>query len=87
MKNRLELLLEQFRHLNYTIRSEKGVFRTSVCEINGRNLIIINKEDDGAYIEEVIINELIKYENQDIYLMPAVREILESIKTSKEIGT
>lgn len=86
MKNRIELLLEQLRQLNYSIRSEKGVFRTSVCEINGKYLILINIEDDDNYIEEVIINELIEYEKRDIYLMPVVREVLESVKKVKKIG-
>lgn len=83
MKSKLNLLIEQLKLLNFDIRSEKGLFQSSVCQINSRNVLLINKNDDDSLIEEVIINALLEYEKSDIYLMPAIRDMLENKKVSK----
>lgn len=67
----LEQLIDE---IGYTIRREKGAFRSDSCVIDGQRLIVLNKRQPPESQILVLTRVLIDNLTEDIYVKPAVRK-------------
>ena len=67
--------------LGWKIRQEKGNFKGGACLLSGEQMVIINKKLNVEERIEIFSKALKKNELDDLYLLPEVRQFLESETT------
>ena len=67
--------------LGWNIRQEKGNFKGGACLLSGEQMVIINKKLNVEERIEIFSKALKKNELDDLYLLPEVRQFLESETT------
>lgn len=70
----LEELIDE---IGYTIRREKGAFRSDSCVMEGQKLIVLNKRQPAESQISVLTRVLEKNLTDDIYVKPAVRKDID----------
>lgn len=69
--------------LGVKVRYDKGDFKSALCRVENENLIIIQKDIPTAKKIQVFASEFSKFDLENIYIVPALRNILQN-KTSPE---
>lgn len=64
--------------LGWKIRQEKGNFHGGSCRISGQRIIIINRRLNLDEKIEIFSQVLAKEETNGIYLLPEIRQLLET---------
>ena len=76
-----EMLLQELEalctKLDISIRYEKGDFAGGLCRIKDKRAIIINKNLSIDQKVKIIASELAKLETDDIFILPAIRELFQ----------
>ncbi len=67
-------LEELIDDIGYTIRREKGAFRSDSCVMEGQKLIVLNKRQPAESQISVLTRVLENNLTDDIYVKPAVRK-------------
>lgn len=88
MKNErfLEDLEELTHHVGYTIRKEKGNFRGDSCVLEGKKLIMLNKNNPIEFNISLLAGFLAKKQLDHLYIKPALRKELEKVWRQKGIS-
>jgi len=80
-------LEELARNLDITVRYEKilkesAFFPGGYCKVKGNDLIIINKMATLDDKVEIIARALLLFDLSQIYVLPAIRELIDSFEKS-----
>lgn len=70
--------------LGFEIREEKGDFNGGWCRVQEDRFIFINRQHTRQKKISVLLQTLAKQPHQGLYILPAVRELLE--ETVKEVN-
>ena len=59
--------------------------KSGLCKVKGKNMFIMDKHKSIHKKIDTLASQLAKFPHEDLYLMPAIREILEKkgIQTAK----
>ncbi len=79
----LEQILEQ---AGYTLRKERGSFRGDECIIEGKKLVVVNKNKPVESQLGTMGRVLSQIELAGVYLKPAVRKKLEDLWEQLEVA-
>jgi hypothetical protein len=77
--NQLEVLAEKLGILvrDENINMEESASTGGLCRIEGKNVLILNSRATVKEKNQVMIKALRQFDLSDIYLKPAIRELLE----------
>ncbi len=70
--------------LGIELRYEKGDFRGGICRIGERRIFILNQTLPPAQKIAVLAGELAGLDLSGIYIMPAVRQIIEQAAKDRQ---
>ncbi len=73
----LDELLALAKSMDYTVRRESGSFRGGACVVHEQRLIILNKSMPLEAAAVILARALCRVVPTDVFLKPAVREIIE----------
>lgn len=75
--------------LGVAVRRERGPFRGGYCTVNGRGLIVLNRQHPPEVMLAVLAEGLRHLPVDTVYLRPAVRKALEEAwrETTSAPGT
>ena len=61
--------------------------KSGLCKVKGKNLFIMDKHKSIHKKIDTLASQLAKFPHEDLYIMPAIREILEKkgIQTAKNV--
>ncbi len=61
--------------------------KSGLCKVKGKNLFIMDKHKPILKKIDTLASQLAKFPHEDLYIMPAIREILEKkgIQTIKNV--
>jgi hypothetical protein len=51
--------------------------KSGLCKVKGKNLFIMDKHKSIHKKIDALISQLIEFPHEDLYVMPAIRELLE----------
>jgi len=71
--------------LGVKVRYEKGDFKSALCRVEHENLIIIQKDIPADKKNQVFANEFSKFDLENIYVVPALRKILQNTTSPEEV--
>lgn len=71
--------------LGVKVRYEKGDFKSALCRVEDENLIIIQKDIPADKKIRVFANEFSKFDLENIYVVPALRKILQNTTSPEEV--
>jgi hypothetical protein len=77
----LEALEALAKQLDIEVRYEKGDFKGGVCRVRDQELILIQKDEPITKKIKLLAKELGERDLETIYVLPALREIIESEMT------
>jgi|YelNatPaOPRAMG01_1025707.scaffolds.fasta_scaffold00005_115 hypothetical protein len=66
------------QRLGVEVRRDKGDFEGGLCRVKDRRLIILNEKVPVTKQLRILARELARLEVDQVYLVPAVRELIES---------
>jgi hypothetical protein len=78
-KQMLDDLIELALKLNIKVRIERGNFRSGYCEKHDERMIIVNSRLQVPERLVFIGKVLMDFELEDVWIIPRVREFLESL--------
>lgn len=70
-------LLEVFKHIGYTVRIEKGLFKGGFCLLREQKVFLLNKNIEPQKKITFLAKNLADIGIEGIYLKPALRELIE----------
>jgi hypothetical protein len=78
---------ELARNLNITVRYEKilkesSFFPGGFCRVKGKDMIIINSKASLDDKIEIMARALLPFDLSQIYVLPAIRELIDSFNRS-----
>lgn len=76
----LQGLESLIQNLSIDLRYEKGDFTGGLCKVGTKNVLIINNKLPVESKIKVMAIELNRLELEQIYIRPALRDIIESSK-------
>lgn len=79
----LEQILE---HAGYTLRKERGSFRGDECIIEGKKLVVVNKNKPVESQLGTMGRVLGQIDLEGVYIKPAVRKKLEDLWDQLEVA-
>ena len=82
----LSLLLSLAEQLDVEIREEEGDFNGGWCKIQGERYIFLNKKHNTAKKIAILGEALSQQSLAGLYVLPAVRELLEDFGKTGERG-
>ena len=65
------------KKLDVEIRYEKGDFKGGFCRVNDKQFIVLQKNELPYKNVEILARELRQFDLENVYLLPALREIIE----------
>ncbi|MDZ7373357.1 MAG: hypothetical protein ONB23_05240 [candidate division KSB1 bacterium] len=65
------------QRLGVEVRREKGDFEGGLCRVKDRRLIILNEKSPLTRQLRLLARELARLEVDEVYLVPAVRKLIE----------
>jgi hypothetical protein len=80
----LEHLVELARSLDFDVRMERGSFRDGGCRIEDRKIIVLNRASPAIRKVIALAEVLSDQPLGDIFLLPAVRETIESVRKTTD---
>ncbi|MBF0274706.1 MAG: hypothetical protein HQK84_05695 [Nitrospinae bacterium] len=78
-KKLLTQLEECAKNIGIEIRYDKGKFESGFCKVGERNILVLHKNKAEEEYIRIIGEELVKHDLEKIYLMPVVRNYLDSL--------
>lgn len=80
--------LEQLtQNLSIDLRYEKGDFSGGLCRVDDKQVMIINKRLSDDQKIKVFARAIAQLDLQNIYILPAIREIIEEQLRDKRSTT
>ncbi len=73
-------LEEAARRLGIRVRTERGTFRSDLCEVQGESMIILNRRLSTADRATVLARILCRLDLEEVHLSPRTREFLEECR-------
>jgi hypothetical protein len=74
--------------LDIDVRYESGDFRGGLCSVDHKHQIILKKSESDEHKIDVLIRELSAFDIENIYIIPALRDLLargtESIPSQED---
>ncbi len=81
----LEHLVDLAKRLDFDVRFDRGSFKDGACRVHEQNLIILNRASPTAKQVAALGRALAGKPLDGIFLLPAIREVIERAgKTSEE---
>ena len=84
-KLKQERILSQLQHLaeqlGAEVREEKGDFIGGWCTVDGDDYVFLNRKHDTAQKISVLARSIAEQNLEGIFILPAIREILEKYTT------
>lgn len=74
----LQALESLARQLDIEVRYEKGDFEGGYCAFRNQHLIFMQKNEPIDKKIQVLVRELHRFDLEQIYVLPAIRELLET---------
>lgn len=68
---------ELTQNLSIDLRYEKGDFAGGLCRVNDKQIMIINKRLPDDQKIKIFANAIAQLNLDNIYILPAIREIIE----------
>jgi hypothetical protein len=68
---------ELTQNLSIDLRYEKGDFSGGLCRVNDKQIMIINKKLSADQKIKVFASAIAQLNLDNIYILPAIREIIE----------
>ncbi|MCI0515015.1 hypothetical protein L0128_17510 [candidate division KSB1 bacterium] len=65
------------QNLAIDLRYEKGDFKGGLCRINEKNMLIINSKLPDEQKIKILAAELNRFDLENVYVLPAIRKIIE----------
>ena len=83
LAEKLEIAVSEQNFRNAGVKVKSGL-----CRVKGKNMFIMDKHKSIHKKIDILASQLAKHPHEDLYIMPAVREILEKrgIQTIKTQG-
>ena len=80
LAEKLEITVSEQNFRNTGIKVKSGL-----CKVKGKNLFIMDKHKSIHKKIDALVSQLVEFPHEDLYVMPAIREILEKkgIQTMK----
>lgn len=85
-REQLDRLVEAARTLGYTVRTERGSFRSGRCRRRDERLIILNRRLSLAERAQVLARLLAEEDLEQAFLLPAVRERIRDLAAGSRAG-
>jgi len=82
----VEALETVARSLDVEVRYEKGDFAGGLCKVGAKNMIVLHRDDPANKKINVLARELREFDLDRIYLVPALRELIDSVRTTDKTG-
>jgi len=79
----LSQLLSIAEQLGVEVKEEKGDFNGGLCRVDSDKIIYLNKKHETVKKVAVLLESLANQNLDDVYLLPAVREILDKHRDSE----
>ncbi|MCA9743991.1 MAG: hypothetical protein H6695_11905 [Deferribacteres bacterium] len=79
----LESLESIVSQLGIELRYEKGDFQGGICRIGDKRLMIVNRSLEPPQRIAVIANELAQEDLSGVFIVPAVRKLIEKHDTTQ----
>lgn len=81
----LSALEELVPQLGMELRYEKGDFHGGMCRVGDRRLILINSRLQPSQKIQILVSELARCNLSNVYIVPAVRELIEQAQRQGEM--
>jgi len=79
-----KMLLHQLetclKNLGITVRYDKGKFNSGLCVVHGKKVLVLRKNLSEKEYLHIMGTTLLSEDLDNIYIIPAVREFLHSLK-------
>ena len=72
LAEKLEITVSEQNFRNTGIKVKSGL-----CKVKGKNLFIMDKHKSIHKKIETLASQLVEFPHEDLYVIPAIREILE----------
>ncbi len=82
----VEALETVARALDVEVRYEKGDFAGGLCKVGNKNMILLHREDPANKKINVMARELSEFDLDQIYLLPALRDLIDKVRTTEPTG-
>jgi hypothetical protein len=79
----LEDMLQAARDAGLRVRTERGSFSSGQCVAKGEDLLILNRRLSSYDRAMVLARELAQLDLSTIFLLPKVRDLIDSIDITK----
>lgn len=73
-------LSEVAKQIGVDVRKDQGSFRSGLCFVKEKPVIVLNKRSSADQIAASIARSLAEMSIENIYLKPALRELIEKEK-------
>ncbi|MCX6640800.1 MAG: hypothetical protein NTW14_10010 [bacterium] len=80
----LDHLTDLARKLNFEVRTDRGSFRDGICRLTEKNVIVLNRTSAMSRKIEVLSRALSDQPLDGVFLLPAVREVIEEAKGKEQ---
>jgi hypothetical protein len=80
----LQQLVELAENLGFQVRMEEGQFQGGICRVREDRQMIVNKKIQPEHKVRLVAAELSRENLDDIFIVPALREIIEANRVSEE---
>ncbi|MBN1348863.1 hypothetical protein JXJ21_05595 [candidate division KSB1 bacterium] len=80
----LEAILKE---LSIALRYEKGRFQGGLCRLHGEEVFILNSKLSVDRKIRIIAKELSLLNLENVYILPAIREIIEEMQDESDLVT
>jgi hypothetical protein len=77
----LESLIE---NISVELRYEKGDFKGGLCRVNDQKILIVNSNLTDDEKIKVVATELNQLDLDNIYVLPAIREVIDEYAVETE---
>jgi hypothetical protein len=81
----LSQLLSIAEQLGVEVKEEKGDFNGGLCRVDDEKIIYVNKKHDIVKKVAVLLDSLSEQDLDDVYILPAIREIIDNHRDSKSV--
>ena len=68
-----------------TLADDEITIRSGGCKLQGRNLILIDRQNSPAECARVLARELSRYDLENLYILPRVREFIQTSSREKNL--
>ena len=80
----LSQLIALAEQMSFQVREEAGDFKGGECIVERNKMIFLNKKHDTQQKIDILTRVLSRQPLDDIYLLPAIRNLLESYTSEND---